>query len=303
MGNRERWLTEDGRRTAAKVLRRLSGRRSLDGLGLPTVDGRLDLRGFTLAEPGFTPVQAAGLTAGVPDSPLPELRRSRLRGVDLSEARLRHLKLVDAHFEDCLLRGADLTNLGTWRGEFDRCDLSGADLTDAVLSARHRGTGTTWRDCTFDDLTMNGVVVDGATFERCTFDRVRIAGMVFERCAFTACRISGEIENVTFTGAGPSAMIDLDLRGCRLTDVSFTGLRLSGVRLPARDSLTIVPDATGILGRLRATGHPELDFWAGYQLKHHAPGDDLFLDYDSLRGIVGDPGTALIRDIVSRAAG
>ncbi|GAA2706153.1 pentapeptide repeat-containing protein [Actinoplanes palleronii] len=299
MDHRERWLTEDGRRTAAKVLRRLSWRRSLDGLGLPTVDGRIDLRGFTLAEPGFTPVQAAGLTVGVADRPLPELRKARLRGVDLSGARLRHFTLIDPQFEDCLLRGADLTNFGAWRGSFERCDLSGATITGTVLSARHRGTGTTWRDCTFDDLTMTGALVDGATFERCTFDRTRIAEMFFKRCAFTACRMSGELEDVTFVG--PAALTDLDLRGCRLVDVSFTGMRLSGVRLPIRDSLTVVPDATGILSRLQAAGHPELEFWVGYQLQHHTPGDDLYLDYDSLQAIVGDTGIALIRDAVARA--
>jgi len=314
MAFRERWLSQDGRQTAKKVLRRLRWGRSLDGLGLPTVDGRLDLRGFALPEAELTPVEAAGMQVQVATGKFPELRKIRLHGADLTGASLRHLGLTDATLTDCVLRDADLTHFRTWRCTFTDCDLSGAVLTDAVLSSRHRGTGTTWRNCTFNEVTLDGVVAEGGDFEGCVFERVRMANMVFNGCSFTDCRITGVLDNVTFTGANqppgtrPVTMANLDLRDCRLTNVGFAGLRLSGVLLPPRDSLAVVPGATKVLAEIKSAiardpgEHEFLEFWAGYKLKHHGPDDDLFLDYEYLGESAGESGVALVREAASRAS-
>jgi uncharacterized protein YjbI with pentapeptide repeats len=248
------------------------------------------------------------------DMPQLELRKIRLHGADLTGASLRHLGLTDATFTDCVLRDADLTHFRTWRCTFTDCDLSGAVLTDAVLSSRHRGTGTTWRNCTFNEVTLDGVVAEGGDFEGCVFERVRMANMVFNGCAFTDCRITGVLDNVTFTGANqpagtrPVTIANLDLRDCRLSNVGFAGLRLSGVLLPPRDSLAVVPGATKVLAEIRSAiardpgEHEFLEFWAGYKLKHHTPDDDLFLDYEYLRESAGESGVALVREAASRAS-
>jgi uncharacterized protein YjbI with pentapeptide repeats len=278
------------------------------------VDGRIDLRGFVLPGVDFTPVEAAGMKVAVATGKLPEIRKATLRRVDLSESSLRHLGLTGVRFEDCLLRGADLTHFRAWRCRFEGCDLSGADLTDAVLSGPDRSDGTTWRDCTFGNLVLDGVIAEAADFQGCAFDQVRIANMIFKHCSFTDCRITGSLENVTFTGANPppgarpTTLTNLDLRDCRLTDVAFAGLRLAGVRLPARDTLAVVPRAAKALAEIRSAvaakpgEYPFLEFWADYKLKHHGPDDDLFLDYEYIRESAGEAGEALVRDVISRVS-
>ncbi|MFI5889956.1 pentapeptide repeat-containing protein [Actinoplanes sp. NPDC051513] len=313
MGHRERWLSADGQRTAAKVLRRLRWGRSLEGLGLPTVGGRLDLRGFALPEPDFTPVRAAGMTVEVASGKLPEFRKLRLRGVDLTGSRLRHLRLTDARLEDCLLREADLTDLRAWRCWFDNCDLAGADITDAVLSARHRGAGTTWRNCSFESPALDGISAEGAEFQGCAFERVAMTSVVFDGCGFTDCRVTGSLVNVTFSGsnpprgAKPATMTNFDLRDCRLTDVDFMGLRLAGVLLPPQESVVVLPHAGKLLDAIRSAiaGNPEyryLNFWVDYRIKHHEADDDLYLDYDEIRQNADERSVTLLREVISRVS-
>ncbi len=313
MGFRERWQSEDGRRTAGKVLRRLRWGRSLDGLGLPTVDGRLDLRGFTLDEPSFTPVSAAGLTVDVAQGKLPEFRKLRLRGVDLSDARLRHLRLTDARLEDCVFRDADLTDFRAWRCRLDTCDLGGADLTGAVLSARHRGSGTTWRNCSFDRTVLDDIDAEGAVFEGCAFEHVVIDSVVFDGCSFLDTRVTGSLVNSTFSGsnpprgAEPATMSNFDLRDCRFTGVDFVGLKLSGVQLPQQESVVVLPRAGKLLEQLRAViaaqpgDNRYLTFWTDYHLNLLRPDDDLYLDYDRISRNTDEQGVALVRDVVASA--
>jgi uncharacterized protein YjbI with pentapeptide repeats len=102
------------------------------------------------------------LTVGVAAGKLPEIRKARLTWVDLSGARLRHLRLTGVRFEDSLLRGADLLDFGARRSWFDRCDLSGADLTDSVISVWEGRVGNVWHNCSFNALVLDGVVAKGA---------------------------------------------------------------------------------------------------------------------------------------------
>jgi uncharacterized protein YjbI with pentapeptide repeats len=140
------------------------------------------------------------LAFNIANGKLPEIHKARLRGLDLSESRLRHLRLFRVRLEDCDLRGADLTDFHAWRSEFERCDLSGADLTDGMLSTSERGEANAWRDCRFDALVLDGVIAKGAEFQRCGFEHVKWQNMVFAGCSFVDCRVTGSLENVIFYG-------------------------------------------------------------------------------------------------------
>jgi uncharacterized protein YjbI with pentapeptide repeats len=205
MEHRQRWLSEDGQRLAAQVVKRLRRGKSFEGLGLPNVEGRLDLRGLSLPEPEFTPHQVGRLTVGVAAGKLPEIRSARLHGLDLRGSRLRHLRLLDVRMVDCDLSGADLTDFAAWRSTFEGCDLSGADLTDALLSSLHKGVGNVWHRCRFNASKLDGIVANGAEFRDCTFENVTLANMVFGGCTFVDCRMTGSLNDVAFYGTEPDS--------------------------------------------------------------------------------------------------
>jgi hypothetical protein len=317
MDYEERWRSKDGQRLAARVVRRLRRGGSLDGLGLPTVDGRRDLRGLSLPEVGSTPLQIGRLTFGVAAGKLPEIRGARLRGLDLRGSRLRHLRLTDVRWEDCDLRGADLADFAAWGSTFDGCDLSGADLTEAMLSTWYEGAGNVWRNCRFDSVELDGIVAKWAEFRDCSFENVTMSNIVFEGCSFVDCRVTGSLNLVSFYGTGPEdddkpsvTMENFDLRQCDFTTVDFTGLRLSGVRLPPNDRVVIMPGATRVLERVRSVlaAMPDsevvhsLSFQVDYRLKHVKPDDDLYLDYDNISMGGGEASVAMLKDLIAQAA-
>jgi uncharacterized protein YjbI with pentapeptide repeats len=317
MEHEQRWLSEDGQRLAAQVIKRLWRGKSLDGLGLPTVKGRIDLRGLSLPEPEFTPHQVGRLTVGVAERKLPEIRKARMQGLDLRESRLRHLRLLDVRMVDCDLSDADLTDFAAWRSTFEDCDLSGADLTDALLSSLDKGVGNVWHNCRFNASKLDGIVAKWAEFRGCSFENVTMADMVFGGCSFIDCRMTGSLNNVAFYGTEPdghgkqsATMENFDLRDCQLTAVDFTGLRMSGVRLPPNGRVVILPGATRVLEGLRSAlaGMPDsevvlyLSSQVDYLLKHVQPDDDLYLDYDNISMGGGEASVAMLKDLVAQAA-
>lgn len=312
MGYRERWLSKDGQRLVSKVLKALQRGRSLDVLGLGAVEGRVDLRGLTLAEPASSPLQVGGLAFNLVDGRLPEIHKARLRGLDLTGSRLRHLRLHEVGFEDCVLRDADLTDFKAWRSSFERCDMAGADLTNGTLSWWDRGVGNVWQDCRFDAIEFNGVVAEGADFRACSFEHVRWENMVFTGCTFTDCRVAGSLRNVAFYGTNvrpdvkPPTMTNFDLRECQFDQVAFVGLRLAGVQLPPRDSVVILSHGGRVLESLQSrlaggTGDAAdaISRMIKNIIKHVGPDDDLYLDYATVRRAGGEPAVALLRELLS----
>ena len=84
----QRWLGPEGERLTEQVFRKLRMAESLDGLGLGTIEGRVDLRGITVAQPVVVhEFDAAGLRVQQRGE-LTKLTGVTLRNLDMSRSQL-----------------------------------------------------------------------------------------------------------------------------------------------------------------------------------------------------------------------
>ncbi len=254
-----RWATPEGVLLAGEVLARLKAGAPLGGLGLGEVDGRVDLRGFPAPRPrlvspedverrlaGRRLLQAAysQLTGHV------ALEDVALRGLDLTGTRLDEVSFRECKIEDCVLDKISGRDLVLLRTTVRRCSFRGASMPGAMLSGWRDGGWSEYDrvDFTGADLRANANRNVTAWFRDCDFSGARLDGTSFYDCGLVRCRFAGDLEHVHFFGSGapsgqregPDHVVDLDLSGTVLRQVTFKGVDLAAVRLPDDPGLRII---------------------------------------------------------------
>lgn len=135
------------------------------------------------------------------------LRGVRLHGTDLSGSELPELDLTDAQ-----LRGCNLANLRTPRGNWLRIVADGCRMTGLTLSAG-----------ALCDVTIRDARVDLASFGGCRLRRV-----TFENCRLAQTDfLEAQLDSVRFTHCD---LTEADFRGARLRRCELRGNRLDGLR-------------------------------------------------------------------------
>jgi len=147
----------------------------------------------------------------VPDGDLVELTRAdldsgqagegRLRELDLSEAKLRSLRLRD-------VEGGDVNAVnGDWRGaelnriSFEAARLTGLDLGEARLEEVH------FKSCKLDYANFRHAVVEHVTFEDCVLANADFQGARIYAVRFSSCQLGAadftkaELAHVDFRGS------------------------------------------------------------------------------------------------------
>jgi hypothetical protein len=247
-----RWREGDGAALAARVIDRWVGGGDLAGLPLERHEDRVDLRGFAVPDPevlGEAVVAGDGVGTGVRRvTGLVKIGGATLTDLDLSGARLDHLRFHDTTVRNCRFDGASCRD---WRGRgltvedcsFRRASLRGAALgTGAERANRYRRTD-------FDGADMREIVCLEATFEDCDLSNARLDHVEFGGCTFVRCRFAGLLDEVTFAGSpfdaepgsGPSgALREVDLSRAVLRIVEFRDIPMDGVIPPADGESQVV---------------------------------------------------------------
>jgi uncharacterized protein YjbI with pentapeptide repeats len=234
---RSKWRSGDGKRLRAELTSRILNVKPLDGLDLPTVEGRLDLRGFSLER--------------IPEPP--QVRGATFTDTDFSYAQLRHLRLFGCRFENCRFDGADLADWRQWATDVAHCTFVDADLQQASFGGWDEGRGNEFRGCDFSGASLVGAESSAATYVDCRFADTRLDGVNFWQSSIIGCTFTGLLKDVVFDGRmlnepkpDPNPMRDVDLTGAVFDGVEFRGVTFDRVRLPKDPDLYLIADPTAL---------------------------------------------------------
>jgi uncharacterized protein YjbI with pentapeptide repeats len=251
-----RWEGDDGTALAAQVLTRLVAGEPLDDLGLDRHEDRWDLRGLAVPDPeivataevvdassGDVPPLGVALASG-----FLTFRGVGLADLDLSGARLQHLRFFDVTLSNCVFEGAACQDWRGWRLDVEGCSFRNAKLRDAALGTWSEQRGNRFTDVDFRRADLRGSVWQGAVLVDCDFGEARLDGVEFRACELIRCRFAGLLDEVRFLG-DPSVVIDkpdfgrfedVDFSGATLRTVEFLDLSLSGVTFPDESDEQVV---------------------------------------------------------------
>src|SRR2546421_85179 len=217
-------------------------------LGLNTTsDGYIDLRNRKLptTEPtGRIPTPAGNLEIV---RGFAVFRRLHLRRIDLSGSRIADSLWLNCRLEDVKLDDADARLIAISGGRLERVSLRRTDLSGSAWGLKGHG-GPLVSECGFVESNMAQSAYNHPVFRNCRFDtfleRVMYDGARFEDCTF-----AGTLKDVWFdrtygdpnplVGRQVNTMRNVDFSRARMVSVSFKGIDLSQVRLPATGHVVI----------------------------------------------------------------
>lgn len=201
-GLRQRWASPPYSDLAPLARRLLEGKLSQQyalSLGFQLHDGRLDLRGVSLAGtiasssrvvagPGVSRTEGALFGSGVSwDS------------IDLSFADMNGASLVDSAIRNTKFEGASLRGFRAWGTSFDTCEFLRTDLRGALLS----GTSGSGAVCSFSNVSFLNALLSRAVLSDGTFESVLFIGTGLENIncrngIFQNCVFKGKLSDVVF---------------------------------------------------------------------------------------------------------
>lgn len=248
---RQRWYDRDGVRLTRAVQSWLSGVGQRP-FGVSEVDGRVDLRGISLAG---TP-----LVIGNKDDPSAGVHWQSL---DLRRAQIIEARFFGALIEDCLFDNATLLGPRLWGTQVINCSFRRTDLRAGSLGTDWHGRRTEWRGVSFDRTKMIDAAFVGCVLAECTFDhafrRIRI-----EDCDVVDCVFRGPTNGLIIDcrshryPVSPHAF-SADFSQATFNGSHIVGYRLDQVQLPEQDDLLVVRNYPSIYRRALAWLSDQID--------------------------------------------
>jgi uncharacterized protein YjbI with pentapeptide repeats len=237
---------------------RLLAGKPLDGLGLETRDGRIDIRGLALPEATvLRRFQFHGVAIAEVDSGI--IHGTKWRNLDFSESKLAGLRLMRGLVENCRFDDCNLQGVRIWATSFRDVSFKGADLRASVLGGAHEGVRNAFLGVDFSETNLSGTIYEAAAFERCTFNNAKLTKIDFQSSTFKDCSFEGELDDVLFYRHGfkgekypPNEMVNVDFTHARLKHVSFRGLVLDRVRLPNDEEHIVLKNFSATLDQMTA---------------------------------------------------
>ena len=243
--------------TSTTILNALRAGDSLDSIGLPKVDGFIDLRGFKAPRPRVV---------GTRGSPIGEMqllqdpvvvRNARWNSIDFSRARLQSVLLFHSRIENCRFDGADLSHFAMWGTQVESSSFRFADLRRAALGGIGQDRSrNSFRNVDFSGADLRETVHGSADFRDCVFDDCNLTGVDFRADVFESCRFSGELREVLFYRQAfkleefpPNEMKNVDLRRAKLRMCAFRKLDLDTIRWPEDADHIVIRDLPAALDR------------------------------------------------------
>jgi uncharacterized protein YjbI with pentapeptide repeats len=239
-----------------EVWAKLLGGGSLDALGLPTVDGRIDLRGLRSPEPTIAGEITTPIRARVMKN-LVEVRGATWRGLDFSGSSLEHLRIFDSVIEDCVFDDASCRGSRMWSSAISNTRFCNTDMRDFALGGLdQQGKWNSYRHVDFTRADLRGSAWKSAEVTDCTFADTDLSKVEFEGTRFTRCTFAGLVRETIFyrhafkgEDLPSNEMRDVDFRGAQLRDVEFRKLDLDTVQWPDDDDHVVIDDYPAALDR------------------------------------------------------
>jgi uncharacterized protein YjbI with pentapeptide repeats len=242
---------------AAQVWPRLIAGHPLDDLGLPRVDGRIDLRGLSAPEPATLQQYMVAGTEVRRLGNLVEIRGAQWTGLDFSNARLESLRFFDVRIEQCSFDGARCRDWRMWNTSVEDTSFRKTDLRNAALGGVDGQKRNSFRRVEFAHTDLRGTVWFSSNMTHCTFDHAKLKSVDFHGTVFEDCTFVGDLEDTTFyrhaSGGDafpPNEMKNVDLRRAALHFVGFRGLDMTSVKWPDGEDHVVVHDYPAKLDKL-----------------------------------------------------
>jgi len=241
-------------RRAREIWARLVSGKPLDGLGLSSVDGRVDLQGLVAPAPSMLPRQMAGVKEL---SNIVVIRGACWTGLDFSNAQLDSIRFFNSSIEDCCFDGAHCQDWRMWGATISSTSFRGADLRRSALGGIENGRRNSFRRVDFTGADLRQTVYVSADMFECTFADTKLSNVDLQGTVFVDCVFAGELNEVIFhrqafrgEGFPPNEMKGVDFRRARLHHVEFRGLDMADVQWPEDDEHVVVNDYKATLDRV-----------------------------------------------------
>jgi len=255
------WGTADGSALAAEILARLGRRKSLDDLGLPVHDGRIDLRGLRAPEPTETDLVIGGRRVTELHG-LVRFDGAVLADLDLSGARLPRFRFFHSVIRNCRFDRAFCRDWRLWATDVADCSFAGAELSGA-LGTWYEGRGNSYERVSFVETNLRGAHAGPTTFTDCDFAHAVLVKNEFSGTSFIRCRFAGLLREVTFyptsftdRAAGRGRFEDVDFSDAQLRWCDFRGVDLDRVTFPNDADHLIITDPKCSLAKAIAASSP-----------------------------------------------
>lgn len=179
------------------------GTRPVSPFGL-TEQGREDFRGINVGSPVI-------------------VKEASIEGVDLSFSKIKKLLLIDSHFSDSVIDGAEMMLLN------NSSSLSELSFVGSAMSMSGSVGAAKFKDCDFTKSNLSNSIFKEGAFERCLFNRASLKGVDFGLASIKDSRFEGPIEECFFRGESArcdfsrSIFIDCAFYGVVFKSCDFSG--------------------------------------------------------------------------------
>ena len=193
--------------------------------------------------------------------------------LDLSYARLAHLRFSAASISNCVFEDAGCRDWRLWDSQIESSSFARADLRDAAIATWYEAKTNDWRGVRFDGADLRGGVAIGGSFVDSSFRGAKLDGVEFQQSHIERCTFDGLMRDVIFDGRDlpdkprPTPLRRVDFSGAVFEDVAFRGCSFDDVRMPdipgirvirrypviARRVLALAEATTSVEGRMLAS--------------------------------------------------
>jgi len=244
----------------ADVWRHLITGTSLEGLGFPMTNGRIDLRGLIAPEPSVLREYITTYRTRVEElANLVEIRGVAWKGIDFSNGRLDSLRFFDCRIENCSFDNAKCQDWRMWGTAVTDTTFRLADLRKSALGGVENGKTNSFHRVDFTKADLRQTAHGSAVMVQCTFSETNLSKVDFQGTIFVNSQFAGELNEVVFCrqawdGAAfpPNEMKGVDFRHAKLRHVEFRELDMSDVVWPVDDEHIIVNNYLTTLDRVLA---------------------------------------------------
>lgn len=233
--------------------------RSLDSLGLPQVEGRIDLRGLNAPDPTVSGTSAFADYEIADLSGLTEINGIEWKDLDFTGSRLAELRLMNATIRNCVFDQAYCQGWRAWSTHVQNASFAGADLRGSQMGAPYQGRASRYEKADFTKADLRGASFPSMELEGCLFLQSKFKKLNFNGSSLSNCVFEGTLADVSFYREGMNVdapptiareMANVDFSRAKFRWVEFRGYDLDRVKFPADDGHIVVGDWKHSLGRL-----------------------------------------------------
>lgn len=228
------------------------------GLGLPEVNGRVDLRGLKAPTAASIPRGLKGSQIAIVESlGSIVLRDVCWSGLDLSDSTLNSLRFFDCCVDGCSFNGATCQDVRLWGTRIAGTSFRGSDLRRSALGGVEGLKRNVFDRVDFTNADLRKTAYLSAEMLECTFASTNLSKVDFQGTVFKNCVFEGELEEVIFYRRGfrgdafpCNEMKGVDFRRAKFRYVEFRDLDMADVIWPDDTDAVLLEDYPAVLDKM-----------------------------------------------------